>query len=174
MTEIRPTPPGRRDGTVPDGTYAVDPAACALRFRAKAFTLLWVRGTMPVVAGTLHVRGGRLSGEGAVAADRVATGVGARDWHLRSSHYLHTKRYPQITLSATDADLGSDTVDCTVTVRGTSRSVPMAITTSHCEGDRLHIAASTRLDRTVFPMLPPLAGVSRMVDIELTVVAHRT
>jgi polyisoprenoid-binding protein YceI len=178
MTEIHssiPEIPERPLGAtaVPDGTYIAEPAGSTLRFKAKAFTLFWVRGSMPAVAGTLHIRDGKLSGTGTIAADRVDTGVGARDWHLRSSHYLHAKRHPAITLSVEDADLAARTADCTVTVRDTSSVVPMTITSLECHEGRLRLEASVELDRTVFPMLPPAAGVSRKVQIELTVVAAR-
>jgi hypothetical protein len=56
-------------------------------FRAKAFGLVWVRGRTPVIGAALHARDGVFSG-GAVGADRISTGLGARDRHLRSSHYL--------------------------------------------------------------------------------------
>lgn len=36
---------------VPSGTYAVDVQESEVRFRAKAFGLIWVRGTMPIAEG---------------------------------------------------------------------------------------------------------------------------
>ncbi len=41
------------------------------------------------------------------------------------------------------------------------------------EGDKVTIRAGVDLDRSPFPMLPPLAGVSRIVQTDLTVVARR-
>lgn len=39
--------------------------------------------------------------------------------------------------------------------------------------ERLRIVLKTTLDRTAFPMLPPVAGVSRLVAVDVDLVAHR-
>jgi polyisoprenoid-binding protein YceI len=174
MTDVQPSKPepDLATASVPSGTYVADAGESGLRFKAKAFTLFWVRGHIPAKAGTLRIVDGRLSGTGEIAADRIATGVRARDWHLRSAHYLHTNQHPTITLSVQDADISAGEVACTVTVRGTSSVVPLRISSVDYREGRLHLAAGVDLDRTVFPMLPPIAGVSRRVHIDLSVVAH--
>lgn len=156
---------------IPAGSYRADPQRSELRFRAKAFGLLWVRGTIPAVEGTVRIENGRLSGHGVIAASKVDTGLGARDWHLRTSHYLHTSAHPTIALEVDDADITAGRVDCAVTVRGTTSTVPMTIEKLEVTDGDLHLQAGVELDRTPFPMLPPLAGVSRIVHIGLTVVA---
>ena len=85
--------------TPPDGVYEVDPEGSRLLFRAKAFALAWVRGTIPVAGGTIRIADGRASGAGELTADRITTGLAPRDWHLRSSHYLHTAKHPRIRVS---------------------------------------------------------------------------
>ncbi len=175
MTETQPSGPSRPDTTsIPDGTYTADPNESVLRFKAKAFTLAWVHGHIPATAGTMHVAGGRLTGTGTLAAAEIDTGLAARDWHLRTSHYLHTKKHPEITLTVDNADLTAGRVDCSVTVRDAVRTVPLTITSLEHRGGRVQLEASVALDRTIFPMLPPAAGVSRIVDIDLTVVANKT
>ena len=79
---------------------------------------------------------------------------------------------PDVTLSVEHADLAAGTVECTVTVRATARTVPLTITTVEHGGGRLRLEATAALDRTIFPMLPPVAGVSRVVDVVLTVAAR--
>jgi len=158
---------------LPDGTYDIDPQASQLRFRAKAFALAWVRGTMPVTSGSIRVRGGRVSGAGEIAADEVTTGLAPRDWHLRSSHYLGTARHPRIAVSVNDTGLDAAQFLCTVVVRDTPATVPLALRAVEIDDGRLRIEAHLVLDRTPFPMLPPIAGVSRTVDVELTLVAHQ-
>ncbi len=93
-----------------DGEYEVDLAESELRFKAKAFGVMWVRGRMPVVSGALEVESGRLPGWGAIAADAVKTGIGSRDWHLRTSHYLATSKHPTIRLEVSDGDLSASPV----------------------------------------------------------------
>ena len=53
---------------IPDGDYVVDVTRSELRFRARAFGLVWVRGRMPAVEGAVHVREGVFSGDGVRAA----------------------------------------------------------------------------------------------------------
>src|SRR6266568_6799462 len=98
-------PPSAR--AIPPGTYVADSARSQLSFRAKAFGLIWVHGHMPAVGGTIYVSEGQLRGTGEVAAGRISTGLRARDWHLRTRHYLHTARHPNIQLAVDDADIAS-------------------------------------------------------------------
>lgn len=155
------------------GSYHAVAQRSELRFRAKAFGLIWVDGVMPAAEGTLRIEDGKLSGHGVVAARHVDTGLRARDRHLRSSHYLHTTEHPAITLTVDGADLTSGLAECAVTVRDTTHAVPMTIAALDSDGDVLQLRATVELDRTPFPMLPPAAGVSRTVHVDLTVVAKK-
>ena len=157
----------------PDGTYDIDPEVSQLRFRAKAFAVAWVRGTMPVSSGSISIRDGRVSGSGEVAADKVTTGLAPRDWHLRSSHYLGTARHPRIAVSVDGTGLEAGQFPCTVVVRDTPATVPLDVRAVQIQDGLLRIECHLVLDRTPFPMLPPLAGVSRRVDVELTLVATK-
>lgn len=154
---------------VPSGTYAVDVQESEVRFRAKAFGLIWVRGTMPIAEGTVRITDGRLSGVGEIAADAVNTRVAPRDWHLRTSHYLGTSKHPRIRVAADDVELSSKRADSVVTVKGTPGTVPVEVREIETTGDRLRIEVAADLDRSPYPMLPPLAGVSRIVHVEVTV-----
>jgi polyisoprenoid-binding protein YceI len=155
------------------GTYAVDTDASQFRFRAKAFTRFWIRGTMPIAEGSVRFTDGRVSGDGQLAADRLTTGLAPRDWHLRSSHYLHTARHPRIRVSVADSPVGGP-FECTVVVRGTSCTVPLTVDAVELEEQTLRVTAHLLLDRRPLPMLPPIAGVSRLVEIELGILARRT
>jgi polyisoprenoid-binding protein YceI len=167
-----PAPIGPRP-VLPDGTYDIDPVGSQLRFRAKAFALAWVRGTMPVISGCIWIRDSRVTGSGEIAADKVSTGLGLRDWHLRSSHYLGTARHPRIAVSLGDTGLEAAQFPCMVVVRDTPSTVPLDLRRVEIDDGRLRIESHLALDRTPFPMLPPLAGVSRRVDVELTLVAAK-
>lgn len=174
MTEIiRPDDSQSSLPTAPDGTYTVDTERTEVGFRAKAFCLLWVRGRLPVIAGQVTVAGGRLRGNGTLAANRIDTGLGVRNGHLRHSHYLYTKKYPIIEVTA-EGDPATGSVQGEVRVRDTPGRFELQITSVEATGDELRIAAHTVLDRTPFPMLPPVAGVSRQVEVEVTLVARRT
>jgi polyisoprenoid-binding protein YceI len=173
MPNFQPAPSDSSRTSIPAGTYTIDTAHSDVAFRAKAFGLMWVRGHIPVGTGTIEVADGHLTGQGLLAADQIATGLGPRDWHLRSSHYLHTAKHPTITVAINSADLAAGQASCDVTVRETAAPVQMDLQSVEVVDGGLHIRAATTVDRTVYPMLPPIAGVSRRVHLEVTVVARR-
>src|SRR5438132_8262823 len=112
--------PPQSGHAIPPGSYVADPTRSGLSFQAKAFGLVWVHGYLPAVGGIVNLAEGRLAGTGAVAAHRVSTGLRARDWHLRTSHYLHTARHPDIAMSVQGADMASGHAEFQVVVRGKS------------------------------------------------------
>jgi polyisoprenoid-binding protein YceI len=164
----------KREGLLPpvEAMYEIDTDVSELRFRAKAFTRFWVRGTMPIAEGLVRFTDGRVSGAGHIAADRLSTGLAPRDWHLRSSHYLHTARHARIRVSVAETPVGSP-FECTVVVRGTSCTVPLTVDAVELDEELLQVTGHLLLDRRPLPMLPPIAGVSRLVEIELELLARR-
>jgi polyisoprenoid-binding protein YceI len=154
-----------------NGRYEADPARSRLAFKAKAFGLVWVRGDIPAISGSFEIENGILRGEGLLAANRIDTGLSPRDWHLRSSHYLGISRHPTIRMSVEDAKISSGTAVCEVVVKGVASTVNFDLVTIEDREGTLHLTARSTVDRTVYPMLPPLAGVSRLVHVELTVAA---
>jgi polyisoprenoid-binding protein YceI len=166
-TTAQPHPPQ----DIPAGTYVADPARSGLHFRAKAFGLIWVRGFLPAVGGGVQVADGRLSGTGEVAAGRISTGLRARDWHLRTSHYLHTTRHPTIAMSVADADIASGHADVQIVVRGNEAVVRLELDSVDVDSGTLQLEAHGTLNRSPLGMLRPAFGVSRLVHVELTVVA---
>jgi polyisoprenoid-binding protein YceI len=156
---------------IPSGSYVADPARSRLSFRAKAFGLIWVHGDMPAVGGTIHVIGDRLRGTGEVAAGSISIGLPARDRHLRTKHYLHTRQHPTIQLSVEDADIASGRADVRVVVRGNPATVRLELDSVQASDGTLRLEAHGTIDRAPFGMLPPACGVSRHVHVQLTVVA---
>ena len=112
--------------TIPAGAYAIDPERSTVTFRAKAFGLMWVRGRIPLLEGSITISDGGITGTGLLAADRIGTALAPRDWYLRSAHYLHTDEHPTICVAIDGADLSSQSVPCEVTVRGGHGSRPVA------------------------------------------------
>ncbi|MFC9556236.1 YceI family protein [Rhodococcus sp. NPDC056960] len=158
---------------IPAGTYAVDTERSMVTFRAKAFGLMWVRGRIPVREGSITISEGRITGTGLLAADRIDTALGPRDWHLRSAHYLHTDKHPTIRVAIDGAYLSSQSVPCEVTVRETTAPTQLRLRSIEAV-DTLHITAETTVDRTVYPMLGPWVGVSRRANLLITLVARPT
>lgn len=69
-------------GGIPSGTYVVDTERSTVTFRAKR-SLMWVRGRLPLLEGSITIGDGRIAGAGLLAADRIETALAPRDWHLR-------------------------------------------------------------------------------------------
>ena len=172
MPDIQSVPSGPSSDAIPAGTYVVDTTQSTVAFRAKAFGLMWVRGTFPVRDGSIEISHGRLTGGGALAADKIGTGMAPRDWHLRTSHYLNTAEHPKIRVAIDGAALSAESVRCEVTVRGTAAPVELQLRSVQTDCDTIELIADTTLDRTVYPMLGPWAGVSRLVHLEVKIVAR--
>ena len=58
-------------------------------------------------------------------------------------------------------------------VRGASCVTPFEIGTVEFTGDVLRVDGRLVLDRSPLPMLPPIAGVSRLVEVDLSIRATR-
>lgn len=159
---------------VPDGAYVVDPKLSRVAFRAKAFGVKWVQGKIPVTEGELTVSENHVRGIGRLSADRIDTGLKPRDWHLRSSHYFHTAQHPTIAVAIDNMSLRRGEHPCEVTVKGVVSRGELSLETVQSVNNELHIEATMTLDRTVYPMLPPVAGVSRLAFLDITVIARRS
>lgn len=160
-------------GLVPDGDYLLDPAASVFSFEATAFLLLPVKGTLRARTGTVTVADGKVAAEGSADAAGVATGIKARDWHLRYKHYLDAAAQSDIRLVIPPVALGADTVTATLHVRGESAELPLRLESLEVSPDGVLRARLTgSFDRTPLPMLPPLAGVSRHIRVSFDVTAR--
>jgi polyisoprenoid-binding protein YceI len=156
------------------GEYALDIHRTTLGFRAKAFCLKWVTGTLRPTSGKFKIEGDTIHGAGTADASSVDTKLRPRDWHLRTSHYLHTTKYPDVRLSVDPCPLDSRSVEARLEVRDGAVSVPVTIDEIHASGDELRLKVSGSFDRRGLGMLPRQAGVSRVVHLNLDIVATRT
>ncbi len=161
------------EGVLPDGQYALDPELSTFSFRATAFLLLPVRGTLRARSGTVVAAAGKVQAEGSADAASIATGIKARDWHLRSAHYLHAAVHPEIRLVVPSVANGADSVVATLYARGRSVKVPLTLESVEVspEGE-LHGRLTGSFDRTPLGMFPRFAGVSRRIALTFDVVAQ--
>lgn len=159
---------------VPDGEYVLDTAQSVFSFGATAFLLLPVKGTLRARAGSMSVADGKVAAEGSADAASVATGIKARDWHLRYKHYLHAAANPEIRLVIPAVALDADTVVATLHARGRSAEVPLALESLVVSPDgTLQARLTGSFDRTPLRMLHRLGGVSRRIQLSFDVVARR-
>jgi hypothetical protein len=104
----------------------IDTDVSLLRFRAKAFTRLWVSGPCSSPRGrsrgSISFPDGRVSGVGEIAADRLSAGLAPRDWRLHSC-YLYRARHPRIRVAVAQTPVAGP-FECTLAVRGASCTAP--------------------------------------------------
>jgi len=148
-----------------------DSARSQLSFRAKAFRLIWVHGHMPAVGGTIHVSEGRLRGHrrGRGQQDQHRTaGPGLAPAHEALPAHRAASEHPA---AVDDADIASGHADFRVIVRGKPASIGLELDSAQVSDGTLRLQAHGTIDRSLFGMLPPPYGVSRLVHVVLTVVA---
>ena len=68
--------------------------------------------------------------------------------------------------------IGATTLPCTVVVRGIPCVTNFTIDAVEYTQGALSVDGRLVLDRTPFPMLPPIAGVSRLVEFDLSIRAR--
>jgi polyisoprenoid-binding protein YceI len=165
---------GGQPGLALDVEYALDPERTSLGFRAKAWGLLWVSGTLRLRSGSVTIAEDRLQAHGVADATSVDTGLRPRDWHLRTGHYLHSGRHPAIELSAETDRHSSRQLQARLTVRGTVTPVSLTVEDLTRDRDIVRIHARGAVDRRAFGMLPPVLGVSRIIELQLEIVGNRS
>ena len=133
------------------GSYQIDTGRSVVRFATRhLFGLAPVRGTFAIRSGTVEVA--EPLADSAIRAEIDAgsfrTGYAARDGNVRSAGFLDTGRHPVITFSSAGTD--GSAVTGTLTVRGVTRPVTLAIEHSAVAPDSFTVRAVTRIDRTSF------------------------
>lgn len=153
--------------------YTIDPSSSRATFRAKAFGLKWVNGTLPVLGGSVSVTGGVVSGAVELSAAGVDTGIGLRDWHLRGHHYLAAAEHPSIHAEVEQVHADSRTAAARIVVRGAAGLARMDLSHLTVHDHILTADASGEVDRSSWPMLPRWAGVSTTVLLTVAITAIR-
>ncbi|MCS0602325.1 YceI family protein [Streptomyces sp. LP11] len=122
---------------VETGLWQLDPTASAVRLRHRTFWgLVAVKGTFTAVTGRGEVRpDGSAAGTVTLETASLDTGNAKRDAHLRSADLLDAGAHPEITYTATGAELldgdgdgGSDGSSVRVTGRLTVHGVEQPLT----------------------------------------------
>jgi len=162
MTALRTAP------CVGAGTWVVDPALSTATFSVSNLGVGTVRGSVPVLGGTVEVGEGgrpvRLHAELDLA--RIATGNARRDADLRKPHLLDLDAHPVLVYEADEFELGTQGwsargrltargVTCPVTVLGVPADV----------GESLHLVGTAVVDRTALGVRAPRLLIGRQVSV---------
>jgi polyisoprenoid-binding protein YceI len=162
MTATRTVP------LVDTGTWVVDPARSTATFTVSNFGVRAVRGSVPVLAGTVDVaedgRPRRLRAELDLSA--IDTGNRRRDADLRKTDLLDLDAYPVLTYDADDFELGPQgwSARGSLRVRGVScQSAVLGVPAA--TGESLHLVGTTVIDRIALGVRAPRLLIGRYVSV---------
>jgi polyisoprenoid-binding protein YceI len=141
------------------GTWDIDPVHSDVSFTIRHMMVSKVRGRFGTFSGQI-VTGDAVTGSSVTATivpASIDTGNAQRDAHIRSADFFDVANHPLWTFRSTGvrADGGGLVVDGDLTIKGVTRSVPLALEVNGIGpdadgGTRVGISASTTIDRNDF------------------------
>ncbi len=145
------------------GAWNLVPARSSVRFKNKTFWgLMTVKGEFTEVSGDGQITAkGAVFGRLEIQASSLSTGIGKRDEHLRSPDFFDAQTHPEIRVEVTGlTPTGENTADlrATLTVRGTTRPLPLPVTVSRLADGDIELSARTSVDRTTLGVSGNMAG----------------
>src|SRR3954451_21855534 len=114
--------------SIPQGTWAIDPAHSSVEFTVKHMGLATVRGQFTQFEGVIESDGERASVTGSVDASSLTTHNQQRDEHLASADFFEIESHPQITFRADSIELGEDgsvRIPGEITLRGVTKQIEL-------------------------------------------------
>lgn len=137
-------------GTLWAESYTIDPAKSRVGF-SVGFTFGTVRGAFEQLQGQAELDHGHLhSVTGTARAESINTNNSRRDVHLRSSHFFHASKYPEIEFRSTSVEPAADgtyLVKGGLTMRGVTHEVSLTGTLQPADMDRYAFKAAGKVDR---------------------------
>jgi polyisoprenoid-binding protein YceI len=121
-------------GTIPTGTYSVDPSHSSVGFEVRHMGIATVRGAFRGFEGSIEASD-RPVLKGTVEVESIDTGDEQRDGHLKSPEFFDVERYPSISFTTTAIEAGDDgdiRLAGDITIKGTTR--PIELTGRAAEG----------------------------------------
>ena len=145
------------------GVWNLVPARSSVRFKNKTlWGLAAVNGEFTDVSGDGQITAkGAVFGRLDVRAASLRTGIGKRDEHLRSPDFFDVEKYPEISVVVTEVTAtGERTADlrAELTVRGTTRPLPLSVGVEGVGDRTVRISAQTTVDRTAFGVSGNMVG----------------
>jgi polyisoprenoid-binding protein YceI len=155
-----------------DGTWSVLPADTTAAFTVRNCGLIRVRGTIPVVTGTVTVAGGQpVAAAATLDPAGIATGIRKRDSDLRGKHFLDTGRQPELAVRIGEVRPAGEgwAARAWLTVAGTDAPVELTV---RREADpaagTVRVVATGVLDRAAAGLRAPRFLIGRRVAITVT------
>ena len=155
------------------GRYEIDTERSTVTFRTRhMFGLAPVRGTVAVRAGTIDLAEPAAASSVQVEIDAATfhTGNERRDENVRSARYLDVAHHPVMTFASERVD--GDALVGTLTVRGVTRPVRLAIEEPEFDLAPLSFHATTIIDRFAFGLTADRGMTGRHLHLDIRVITH--
>jgi polyisoprenoid-binding protein YceI len=154
------------------GHYAIDPASSRVTFTTRhLFGLARVNGGFAVRGGTADIADpiavSAVHAEIETASFRTDTRQ--RDRTVLSPRFLDPAGHPVITFRSDRIDAGDQVLTGSLTVRGTTRPVTLAVTRCEVSRGSFTARATARIDRTEFGITAARGLAARYLDLTVEV-----
>jgi polyisoprenoid-binding protein YceI len=141
------------------GTWDIDPVHSDVSFAVRHMMVSKVRGQFATFSGEI-ITGADLAEStvnATIEAGSIQTGNDQRDGHIRSADFFDVENHPLWTFHSTGVRVDGDqtVVDGELTIKGVTRSVPLAVELNGFGpdaygGTRAGFTATTTIDRNDF------------------------
>ena len=158
------------------GHYDIDPRRSRVTFATRhLFGLGRVKGSFAIRGGTADVADPIEASAVYAEIDAASfhTRNPARDGNVLSPRFLDHARYPVLIFRSDRIEAGTEALAGTLTVRGTTRPVALAI--NRCEASAMSFTAraTARIDRTEFGITAARGLAARYLDLTVEVQCTR-
>ena len=154
------------------GHYDIDPSQSRVTFTTRhLFGLGRVNGSFAIRGGTADiadpVAASAIYAEIETASFR--TNSSQRDRAVLSARFLDPARHPVMIFQSDQIEAEAQVLTGTLTVRGTTRPVTLAVTRCEMSGRSFAVRATTRIDRTEFGITASRGLAARNLDLTVEV-----
>lgn len=168
-------------------TYKIDPHHSFPHFKIKHLGFSTMHGRFDSTSGQITMDEENKTGTVDVTIDAasVDTAYNKRDDHLRSPDFLNVAEFPEITYKSTKVAIHDDktaTVDGTLTIKGVSKPVQLAVDSINCGINPMDptkktyvcgFNATTTIKRSDFDVTYALPAIGDEMELEFEVEAIR-
>ncbi|HEX8867077.1 MAG TPA: YceI family protein [Lentzea sp.] len=158
--------------TLPPGHYDIDPSRSSVTFATRhLFGLGRVKGSFAIRAGAADVadpiEASAIYAE--IEAASFRTRNPARDGSVRSPRFLDPAGHPVMIFRSDRIDAERQALTGTLTVRGATRPVTLAITRCEASGGSFTARATARIDRTEFGITAARGLAARYLNLAMEI-----
>src|SRR6056297_268225 len=163
---------------LPTGTWVLDSSATTVTITARKLLAFRVPATLMITSGAIEIADGRVLSVDVVAdAASYASKNAKRNDHIVGSDFLDAANHPTVRFQAHDAesDAAGGTASGSITVKGRTTPITVAISDIDIDGDTATFHASAVVDRTDLGIDKlPSSIIGPKLGLTVTAAASRT